>query len=237
MEAAGYVTLSRQSGLMREMRIVANNIANAATTGFRQEGLIFSEFVRSAPDQSSLSMSQARVRNTSMEQGSLTQTNGNMDFAIEGDGFFLVETPRGERLTRAGSFATNADGDLVTPDGYRVLDAGGAPVFVPPDAADISVSSDGTLSVDGRLLGQIGLVRPTDPLAMVREDGVMFRADDGFEPAEDARVLQGFVEGSNVNPILQIARMIDIQRAYEMGQSFLETEDQRIRNAAKTLMK
>ncbi|MBJ6371900.1 flagellar hook-basal body complex protein [Sedimentitalea arenosa] len=237
MEAAGYVTLSRQSGLMREMRIVANNIANAATTGYRQEGLIFSEFVRSAPDQSSLSMSQARVRNTSMEQGSLTQTNGNMDFAIEGDGFFLVETPRGERLTRAGSFATNADGDLVTPDGYRVLDAGGAPVFVPPDAADISVSSDGTLSVDGRLLGQIGLVRPTDPLAMVREDGVMFRADDGFEPAEDARVLQGFVEGSNVNPILQIARMIDIQRAYEMGQSFLETEDQRIRNAAKTLMK
>lgn len=237
MEAAGYVTLSRQSGLMREMRIVANNIANAATTGYRQEGLIFSEYVQSAPDQSSLSMSEARVRNTSMDQGSLTQTNGGFDFAIEGDGFFLVETPRGERLTRAGSFATNADGDLVTPDGYRVLDAGGAPVFVPPDAADISVSSDGTLSVDGRLLGQIGLVRPTDPLAMVREDGVMFRADDGFEPAEDARVLQGFVEGSNVNPILQIARMIDIQRAYEMGQSFLETEDQRIRNAAKTLMK
>ena len=237
MESAGFVTLSRQSGLMREMRMVANNIANAATTGYRQEGVIFSEFIRSAPNQSSLSMSQAHIRNTSMEQGSLTQTNGAFDFAIEGEGFFQVETPAGVRLTRAGSFSLNADGDLVNLEGYRVLDAGGAPVFVPPDASDVSVSSDGTISTEGRLLGQIGLVRPSDPLSMNREDGVLFRVNDGVEPAENARVLQGFVEGSNVNPILQVARMIDIQRAYEMGQSFLETEDQRIRNAAKTLMK
>lgn len=237
MEAAGYVTLSRQSGLMREMRVVANNIANAATTGYRQEGLIFSEFVRSAPDQSSLSMSQARVSNTSMMQGSLTQTNGTFDFAIEGNGFFLIETEAGERLTRAGSFSPNADGDLVTLDGHRVLDAGGAPVFIPSDLPNISVAADGTISSEGRLLGQIGMVRPTDPLGMVREDGVMFKADAGTEPADEATVLQGFVEGSNVNPILQVARMIDIQRAYEMGQSFLENEDQRIRNAAKTLIK
>lgn len=237
MESAGYVTLSRQSGLMREMRIVANNIANAATTGYRQEGLIFSEYVRSAPDQSSLSMSQARIRNTSMMQGSLTQTNGTFDFAIEGDGFFLVETAAGERLTRAGSFSPNADGDLVTLDGHRVLDVGGAPVFIPSDIPNISVAADGTISSEGRLLGQIGLVRPTDPLGLVREDGVMFSADGGTEPADQATVLQGFVEGSNVNPILQVARMIDIQRAYEMGQSFLETEDQRVRNATKSLMK
>ncbi|MDK3071700.1 flagellar hook-basal body complex protein [Sedimentitalea sp. JM2-8] len=237
MEAAGYVTLSRQSGLMREMRIVANNIANAATTGYRQEGLIFSEYVQSAPDQSSLSMSEARVRNTSMDQGGLTQTNGSFDFAIEGDGFFLLETPAGERLTRAGSFSPNADGDLVNPNGHRVLDSGGAPIFVPPDAADISVAADGTISAKGRVLGQIGLVQPVDQLGMIREDGVMFRADGGFEPAEQATVLQGFVEGSNVNAILQVSRMIEIQRAYEMGQSFLDTEDQRIRNAVKTLIK
>ncbi len=237
MDAAGYVTLSRQSGLMREMRIVANNIANAATTGYRQEGLIFSEFVKTAPDQSSLSMSQARVRNTSMAQGALTQTNGTFDFAIEGDGFFMVETPAGERLTRAGSFSPNAEGDLVTMDGHRVLDAGGAPVFVPPGVAGLSVAADGTLSADGQLLGQIGLFQPVVPLDMVREDGVMFRADAGVDPAQNATVLQGFVEGSNVNPILQVSRMIEIQRAYEMGQSFLETEDQRIRNAVKTLIK
>jgi flagellar basal-body rod protein FlgF len=182
-------------------------------------------------------MSEARVRNTSMEQGNLKQTNGTFDFAIEGDGFFLIETPAGERLTRAGSFSPNADGDLVNMNGHRVLDSGGAPVFVPPGAGDIGVAADGTLSVAGRVLGQIGIVQPVDRLAMVREDGVMFRADAGVEPAEQATVLQGFVEGSNVNPILQVARMVEIQRAYEMGQSFLETEDQRIRNAVKSLIK
>lgn len=237
MEAAGYVTLSRQSGLMSEMRIIANNIANSATSGYRQEGLIFSEYVQAGEGQSSLSMSRARIRNTSMDQGALTQTNNSFDFAIEGDGFFLIETPAGERLTRAGSFSPNADGDLVTMDGYRVLDAGGAPVFIPPDQAGISVAADGTLSANGQLLGQIGMVQPSDPLGLVREDGVRFRADGGVEPAENATILQGFVEGSNVNPILQVSRMIEVQRAYEMGQSFLETEDQRIRNAVKTLIK
>ena len=237
MEAAGYVTLSRQSGLMNEMRIIANNIANAATTGYRQEGLIFSEYVKSGPDQASLSMSRARIPNTSLDQGALTQTNGTFDFAIEGDGFFMIETPAGQRLTRAGSFSTNADGDLVDLNGNRVMDSGGAPVFIPPGLPDISVAADGTLSSDGRLLGQIGLFQPTDPLGLVREDGVMFKADDGTEPADQASILQGFVEGSNVNPILQVARMIEVQRAYEMGQSFLDSEDKRIRNAVKSLIK
>lgn len=237
MDATGYITLSRQSGLMREMRVIANNIANTATTGFRQEGLIFSEFVKGQPDQPSLSMTRAQVRNTSMEQGALSQTGGRFDFAIQGEGFFLVETPEGERLTRAGSFSPNADGDLVTMNGHRVLDAGGAPVFVPGDAGDISVASDGTLSSNGRPLGQIGLVRSVDPLDMQREDGVMFRTDAGVEPAEGAAILQGFLEASNVNPILQVARMVEVQRAYETGQSFLDAEDQRIRNAIKTLTK
>lgn len=237
METAGYVALSRQSGLVREMQIVANNIANAATTGYRQEGLVFSEYVHASPEQSSLSMSRARVPNTSMEQGALTQTNGTFDFAIEGDGFFLIETPGGERLTRSGSFSPNAAGDLVTMSGHRVLDAGGAPVFVPGSGSNLQVASDGTLSSDGQVLGQIGLFRPTDPINMEREDGVMFRTQGGVEPAENANMLQGFLEGSNVNAISQMSRMIEIQRAYEMGQSFLETEDQRIRNAVKSLIK
>lgn len=236
METAGYATLSRQSGLIREMRLVANNIANAATTGYRQEGLVFSEYVRSGPQGASLSMARGHVRNTSFEQGQLTRTGGRFDLAIEGDGFFLVETPAGERLTRSGSFSPNAEGDLVTMDGFRVLDAGGAPVFVPP-GADIDIAADGTLSTEGRPLGQIGLYRPADPLALRREDGVMFESPAGVEPAEEARMLQGFLEGSNVNPIGQVARMIEVQRAYEMGQSFLETEHDRIRNAVKTLLR
>ncbi|MDF3415202.1 flagellar hook-basal body complex protein [Sulfitobacter sp. M57] len=235
MDHAGYTTLSRQSGLAREMQIVANNIANAATTGFRSEGLIFSEFVRPMERGASLSMGQGNVRNTSFVQGPLTQTNGTFDLAIEGDGFFLVQTPAGERLTRAGAFSPSAEGDLVTYDGYRVLDAGGAPIFVPP-GADIAISPDGTLSADGNPLGQIGLVLPVDRKEMVREDGVMFRADAGIEPSDNAKILQGFVENSNVNSITQIARMIEVQRAYELGQSFLKTEDERVRTAMKSLM-
>jgi flagellar basal-body rod protein FlgF len=237
MEATGYTTLSRQTGLMREMEVVANNIANSATTGYRQEGLIFSEYVRSSPGQASVSMSRANIRNTSMEQGALTQTNGTFDFAIEGDAYFKIETPQGDRLTRSGAFSPNADGDLVTADGLRVLDSGGSPVFVPSDVASISVAADGTLSADGQTLGQIGLFRPTEAQTLVREDGVMFRVEGDIEETNQAQILQGFLEGSNVNAISQVARMIEIQRAYEMGQSFLETEDQRIRNAIKNLIK
>ncbi|MCM2561898.1 flagellar hook-basal body complex protein [Lutimaribacter sp. EGI FJ00015] len=237
MDNAGYTTLTRQSGLMREMRVVANNIANMATTGFRQEGLIFSEHVKRVENGPSLSMATGNVRNTSIMQGALTRTNGRFDLAIEGEGFFMVETSRGERLTRAGSFTPNAEGDLVTPNGFRVLDAGGAPVFVPPDAANIGISADGTISDDGRPLGKIGLYRPADPNGMIREDGVMFRADGGVEPVEAGQILQGFLESSNVDPISQIARMIEVQRAYEMGQKFLEAEDERIRTAVKTFIR
>lgn len=235
MESSGYVTLSRQSGLQREMQVIANNIANSATTGFRAEGMIFSEYVRSVDQGPSLSMGQGNVGKTSLEQGGMRQTGGTFDFAIEGDGYFVIQTPQGERLTRAGAFSPSADGQLVTPDGYPVLDAGRAPLFVPTGAGDLSVSSDGTVSVNGAPLGQMAIVRPIDPLDMVREDGVKFIAEAGDEPAEDARVMQGFLESSNVNSLLEITRMIDVQRAYEMGQSFLKTEDERVRAAVKTL--
>ena len=237
MDNAAYTTLTRQSGLLHEMQVVANNIANAATTGFRQEGVIFSEYVMSVNDGPSLSMGQANVRNTSYAQGILSQTGGTFDLAIEGDAFFLIETPQGERLSRSGAFSPNAEGDLVTMSGYRVLDAGGAPVFVPADAGKVSISGDGTLSAGGSLIGQIGLVSSNEPAEMLREDGVMFWADAGYVPSENASILQGFVEGSNVEAITQLARMIEIQRAYEMGQSFLESEDQRVRQAIESLTK
>lgn len=140
-------------------------------------------------------------------------------------------------MTRAGSFTPNGEGDLVTLDGYRVLDTGGAPVFIPPDVGSLAVSPDGTISADGALVGQIGLVTPTDPTSMVRQSGVMFQADAGFEPVDNARIMQGFVEASNVDPIGQLARMIEVQRAYEMGQSFLDSEDERVRRAMDAMMK
>ena len=235
MDNAGYTTLTRQSGLMNEMQVVANNIANAATTGYRQEGLIFSEFVQTVEQGPSLSMAAANVRQTSQAQGGLTQTGGTFDLAIEGRGFFLIETPNGERLTRAGSFSPNAAGDLVTPDGDRVLDAGGAPVFVPPGVTDLNVSADGTVSAEGQPITQIGLYQPLQGAQMLREDGVMFRSQEGVEPVLDGKMIQGFLESSNVNPLSQIARMIEVQRAYEMGQNFMQSEDERIRNALDTM--
>ncbi|MEM6498417.1 MAG: flagellar hook-basal body complex protein, partial [Pseudomonadota bacterium] len=206
---------------------------NASTTGYRQEGMIFSEFVVSTEDGPSLSMARGQVRNTSHLQGNLTQTGGQLDFAIEGDGFFLVDTPDGQRITRAGSFSTSAEGDLVTLDGYNVLDAGGAPLFIPPDAATIDVSSDGAISSNGQLLGQIGVVQPVNLRDLIREGGVLFRADTALEPVENPRVKQGHIESSNVNTMLQVSRMIEVQRAYEMGQSFLDTENERMRDAIR----
>lgn len=238
MENATYASLTRQMGLMREMRIVANNIANSATTGFRAEGLIFSEHVRAlGPTDPSLSLANAAVRETLNMQGALTQTGGAFDLAIEGPGFFLVETPNGERLTRAGAFTPNENGDLVTAEGFRVLDAGGAPVFVPRGAGPVGIAPDGTLSANGQPIGQIGLVVPQDGLRMTRENGVMFHAQGGYEELDGGRILQGFVEESNVNPIHEIARMIEVQRAYELGQGFMDKEDERIRGAIRALGK
>ena len=149
MDNIGYTTLTRQSGLMREMQVVANNIANISTTGFRREGVIFSEYVNRLEDDPSLSMAQGHTRSVDLEQGGMSATGGAFDFAIQGEGFFQVATPDGPRLTRAGSFTPSATGELVNMDGHQLLDGGGAPVFVPPDAGPISLASDGTMSANG----------------------------------------------------------------------------------------
>ena len=237
MDAASYTTLTRQSGLMREMQAIANNIANAATTGFRTENVIFSEFVKALEGgEPSLSMAAANVRATDLGQGALARTGGSFDFAIEGAGFFMVEGPEGPLLTRAGAFTPNQQGELATSDGLRLLDAGGAPVFIPPDARAIALAADGTLSADGRPLTRIGLFQPADPAELSHRDGVRFAASAGTEPVlEGSVLLQGFVESSNVDPIGQIARMIEVQRAYEQGQTFLDREDERIRAVLQAL--
>jgi len=236
LDNASYTTLTRQSGLLTEMRTLANNIANASTTGFRAEGVIFSEHVRAlGPGQPSLSMAAGAVRDTVQTQGTLDRTGAAFDLAIEGEGFFLVGTPEGQRLTRNGHFTPGPEGDLLTADGHQVLDAGGAPVFVPQGLGDIAIAPDGTISAGGAPVGQIGVFAPLDPAGMIRESGVRFRADAGLEAAPDGRMIQGFLEASHVDPILQVSRMIEVQRAYELGQNLIEKEDERIRNVVRTL--
>lgn len=236
MDNASYVTLTRMSGLRREMDMVAHNIANTATVGFKREGMVFSEFVVGTErHEPSLSMALGNTRQTYQRQGAFSQTGGTFDLAIEGEGYFQLETPQGARLTRAGVFTPNQAGELVNMDGHRVLDLGGAPIFVPPDARTISVARDGTFSADGAPFAQVGLVRPVDPVTLSRAAGTLFVVDGAVEPIDAPMLLQGFVEESNVDPIIELARMIEVQRAYERGQKLLETEDERIRSVVQTL--
>jgi flagellar basal-body rod protein FlgF len=234
MDAAGYTALTRQSGLMREMQMVANNIANLSTSGFRREGMVFAEHVARMTEGPSLSMADGNARHVDLSQAAISKTGGSFDFAIQGEGFFLVETPDGERLTRAGSFTPSPAGELVTPEGFRLLDQGGAPVFVPSGAGAVALSQDGTLSANGVPLARIGLWQPSDPLSLQHQAGTLFSAE-ALEPVEGGVVMQGYLEDSNVEPVSEIARMIEVQRAYEMGQTFMDREDQRMRSVIDTI--
>ncbi len=236
MDNASYINLSRQSGLLKELQTIANNIANLSTTGYRREGVVFSEYIQSTGQgNDSISFADANGRLTDTQQGTLAQTGGIFDFAIEGPGYFQLQTPNGQRLTRAGAFTPNEQGELVSSDGYQLLDLGGAAIFIPPDAGSIALASDGTLSANGTPLAQIGIFEAADPNSLIREAGVMFQSNAGFVPVEGAALVQGFLESSNVSPISETARLIEVQRSYELGQKFIEREDERIRAVIRVL--
>lgn len=230
MDNAIYATLTRQGGLMNEMRAIANNIANANTTGFRREGVIFAEHLAPTGPRiwDGLSMATARGRVVDLGQGGLTQTNGTFDLGINGPGFFAIQTPQGTQLTRAGAFLLSPEGEVINADGNLLLDAGLAPIAVPP-GAKVAIGRDGTVSADGQPVGQVGLFAPPPPETMKHQGGTGFAVDDIPEPDETSQIMQGFLEDSNVDPVTEMTRMIEVQRAYELGQSFLNREDERIR--------
>ena len=236
MDLPGYVALTRATGLLKTMQAVANNIANVSTTGFRREGVLFAEMVEALPAEGgSVAMTAARGRVTSDEQGALVETGGALDMAIEGTGYFTVLTPEGERLTRAGTFARSPDGEIVDPSGHPLLDEGGGPIVIPFEAQAVALAADGTLSVDGEPVARIGLVAVEDQTQLFREAGTLFRAEGEVVPTEEGRLVQGSLEQSNVNPVAEMARMIEVQRAYEYGQKLLDSEDGRIRLVVRTL--
>jgi flagellar basal-body rod protein FlgF len=223
--------IGRQIGLLREMDTIAQNVANASTTGYRASSVIFSEYVASAGRGApSVSMAHAVLDRLRLAQGALEATGGTLDLAIEGEGFFLVDAGRGPELTRAGAFMTDAEGRLARADGGRVLEEGGAPIQLPQGAQAIGVAPDGTVSADGAPVGRLAVVAPLDPETMLRADGTTFRAEDGWRPVEGPRVLQGYLEASNVDPVTEMARMVAVQNAYQLGQSFMDREDERMRS-------
>ena len=231
-----YVQMTRQSGLLKEIDMIAGNLANMNTTGYRREGLVFSEYVQATSDElGSLSMTAARARFADDAQGPISQTNSPFDLAIEGDGFFQVQTNNGPRLTRAGSFTVSPEGALVTLHGYPVLDNGGAPIQLPPGLERFSVAPDGAVEADGVAIAQIGLVAPQEPQAMRRDGDTVFDPGGAVLPADGSKIAQGFIEGSNVNAVSEITRMIEVQRAYELGQTMMDRSDEMVRTLVRQL--
>lgn len=232
--ALHYLALNRQRGLSAELSEIANNIANLSTPGFRREGAVFSEFVVGAGTGGSLSMADMNARFTDSRPGRVETTGGAFDLAIVGEGFFQVLTDAGPRLTRSGAFLRDSEGLLASQTGALVLDEAGAPIFMPADAGKISVGKDGTISAGGLPVGQIAVVSAPD-IEMSRDGRTVFKARGRVEPAEDYTILHKALEGSNVDPVGELARMIEVTRAYEGVQSIIEDEDQRIRGALETL--
>ncbi|MEL6693076.1 MAG: flagellar hook-basal body complex protein [Pseudomonadota bacterium] len=222
-----YTTLARQDGLLKEMQVVANNIANTNTSGYKTDRAIFAEYVMATGQETpSLSMGGLAGHSFDLTQGTVKFTGGQFDLAIQGEGFFALETDNGQRLTRAGAFQISAEGELVTGDGAKVLNEGNSPIQIPPEAENVTIAGDGTISSAGQIIGQVGIFTPTGQLQ--RETDTRFVADGGVQPVEGAAVLQGALEASNVSPVLEMARMIEVHRAYEAGQTLMEQEDQRI---------
>ncbi len=227
MSNAIYASLTRQQGLMQEMQVVANNLANSSTTGYKTDRAIFAEFlVGTGPAQDSLSMGALAGHSFKMEQGSLNFTGGQFDLAVQGDGFFVLQTAQGPRLSRAGHFQLSQESTLIDAFGNAVLGTGGNPITIPEEVSNVSISSDGSISADGQLIDRVGVVLPQGELQ--RDSNTLFAAPEGYAQFEEATVVQGALEQSNVLPVLEVARMIEVQRAYEAGQAILEREDQRI---------
>ncbi|MGE0119107.1 MAG: flagellar basal-body rod protein FlgF [Dongiaceae bacterium] len=241
MENSGYLALARQVALDRALDITANNLANLRTTGYKAEKVLFEEYVQQqtspvTPPNRMSSVVQLGTF-TDYRAGGFEQTGNALDFAIQGDGFFAVQAPEGTRYTRAGNFRLDDIGQIVTQDGLPVLDAGGSPVQLPADGGRVTVGGDGQVAVDGSVVGQIGVLEFADPQSLVREGSGLFSS--GAEPvqAENARVIQGMLEGANVQPVLEITRMMDILRNFEAAQQMVNSQHELARNAIAKIAK
>ena len=234
MTNVSYVLLSRQASLAHELDNIANNIANANTTGFRRDTSIFTEYVNAIRSEPSISQTRIGARAIDTGQGEMIEAGGPFDLAIEGEGFFGIITPAGLRLTRAGAFVLNDEGVLTTKNGNPVAGDGGSPISVPAGAANIAISPDGGVAADGNVIGRITLLNAAET-SLVREGDDLFRSTDEPSPIDSGRIRQGFLEASNVDAVLELSRMIEVQRAFEMEQQIVNDDARRTQQAIETL--
>lgn len=241
METPTYIALSRQMALRAQMDVVANNIANANTQGFKAEMMLMSEVDLPAEKGTKLAYVQDFATARDFSPGTLRPTGNDLDLAIQGNGFFAVQTPDGVRYTRVGRFQLNEDGVLVTSHGYPVL-SGGSAVTVNPDDGPVNVAEDGTVSTDRaregqflQVVGKLDVVDFKNRAALKPVPDNLF--DAGTQPTTEAtgKVAQGMLEDSNVNPIVEMTNMIEVTRNYQTVQRFLDGEHDRQRRAINSI--
>lgn len=233
MENTLRVALSSQDGLRRQLAVVANNIANMNTTGFKGEKMMFTQhLVRSKGgekvfgDKIAYVRDIATVRDTT--EGPMTATGNTLDFAIGGEGFFVVNTAGGERYTRNGSFKLNEAGQMVTQTNDPVLSDSGQPFIFGPRDTEINVSRDGVVSTENGELGRMRVVRFDNEQQLRMTSAGLYAADSTPQNVTKPDVVQNMIEASNVQPIIEITRMIELNKAYSAAQKFLDREDERI---------
>ena len=250
MENTLLIGLSRQTTLRRELDIVANNIANLNTTGFKADGAVFSEYLQTAarseqfagPDRR-LSFVHDRMGWHDMSQGTIQRTGNPLDVAIDGDGMLVMQTARGERYSRNGALQINSAGELVTSAGDKVMGDNGPIVFQATDR-DIVITQDGTIRVrEGVSLnsdttrGRMRIVNFANPQQLQKDGTSMFRAPDGVvpQPLTTINVVQGAIEKSNVRSVVEMTRMIELSRAYTEVANVLNQQSELRKNSIQHL--
>lgn len=244
------VGLSRQVVLERQMDVVANNIANVNTSGYKADRSLFQEYLASGAHEDNFANSDRRVsfvqdRATfhDFTPGPTQETKNPLDVAIDGNAFLVVQTPAGERYTRDGGLQINNQGQLVTLSGYQVLGNAGPIVFQPTDH-DVSIASDGNVTVQegisriDSVRGKLRMVSFSQAQRLLKEGSNLYSAGEGnaAQPATTtARLRQGFIERSNVNSVTEMSRMIEITRTYTQIATMLQQQSDLHKSAIEKL--
>ncbi len=250
MENALLIGLSRQMVLERRMDVVANNVANLNTTGFKADNSLFEEYLMPLARENRFPLTDRQVAFVNdngtwrdMRPGSVQVTDNPLDVAIDGGGFLAVQTPAGERYTRNGALQINAQGQLATADGLPVLGDNGPIVFQPTDR-NVSISADGRVTVvEGAatnteaLRGTIRIVGFTDPQSLQKEGNNLYSSPAGVAAAQDttSHLIPGAIEKSNVNGVVEITRLIEISRAYQQTATLLQQQSDLHKQAIQQL--
>ena len=239
MESSLYVGLSRQIVLDHAMTLVANNVANANTTGYRAQNPMFEEYIsKEKYDKSPLSMVYDMGQYDSTEAGTIQNTGNTYDVALNGTGFMSVLTNNGEtQYTRAGNFTVNNNNELVTATGQRVSGPGGNAIAIPSSAKEVKITEDGEVTADGNTVGRIGVFEFGNLQDLKPAGNGLYTSSVPGVPAINTKVIQGALEGSNVNAIKETTRMIEILRTYQSTMRMLQNEQERQVSAVRTLAK